>query len=126
MKGIFVADNGFSRYAILLAMGAKVIETRSRNMLRACVGERVAIIRTMKHRPPMVVGYAKIVRVSFCEAERFQDFYSLHLVPPGSKYDANGKGKYFYWMAHAEECKPYELPASAVRHGRSWCEWEEV
>lgn len=124
MKGIFVADCGCMKYALYLASGAKVIETRAKNMLRDCVGERVAIIRTQKHKPPCVVGYADIVRVSFCKAEDFDKYFNLHRVQPGSKYAPNGKGKYFYWMAHAEECRPYVLPENAVRHGRSWCEWE--
>lgn len=123
MKGIFVADAGCMKYSLYLASGAKVIETRSRDMLAACVGERVAIIRTQKHRTPCVVGYATIVRKSFCKAEDFQKFFDLHCVQPGSKYDCNGKGKWFYWMAHAEECRPFPLPADAVRHGRSWCEF---
>lgn len=124
MKGIFVADNGCMKYALYLANGTKAIETRSRNMLSACVGdERIAIIRTQKHKPPCIVGYAKIVRSSFCKAEDFDKFYALHLVQPNSKYACHGKGKWFYWMAHAEECKPYPLPANAIRHGRSWCEF---
>lgn len=123
MKGIFVADNGCMKYALYLASGSKVIETRSRNMLRDCVGERVAIVRTQKHRKPCVVGYATIVRASFCKAEDFGKFFDLHCVQPGSKYDCNGKGKWFYWMAKAEECRPYVLPETAVRHGRSWCEF---
>lgn len=123
MKGIFVADNGCKKYACYLAAGAKVIETRSKNMLSACVGERVAIIRTQKHKPPCVVGYATIVRASFCKAEDFDKFFDLHLVQPGSKYACHGKGKWFYHLADAEKCEPYPLPSSAIRHGRSWCEF---
>lgn len=126
MKGIFVADCGCMKYALYLASGAKVIETRAKNMLSACVGERVAIIRTQKGKPPCVVGYAKIVRASFCKAEDFDKYFDLHCVQPGSKYAPNGKGKWFYWMANAEECRPYVLPRDAVRHGRSWCEFDTV
>ena len=126
MKGIFVADNGCVKYAIAIVKGGKVIETRSRKMLSACVGERVAIIRTREHHKPCVVGYAKIVRESFCRAEDFDKFFDLHLVQPGSKYACHGKGKWFYWFAKAEECRPYELPGNAVRHGRSWCEWDNI
>lgn len=123
MSGIFVADNGCVKYAVCIVKGVKVIETRSRNMLSALVGDRVAIIRTQKHRKPCIIGYADIVRASFCKAEDFDSFYNLHLVQPTSKYACHGKGKWFYWLANAEECRPYELPESAIRHGRSWCEF---
>lgn len=123
MKGIFVADNGCTRYASAIVSGAKQIETRSRNMLSALVGERVAIIRTRKHCKPQIVGYATIVKSSFCSSVDFQKYFFLHCVQPGSQYDCAGKGKWFYWMKSPEPCCPYDLPATAIRHGRSWCEF---
>lgn len=73
----------------------------------------------------MVVGYARIAKSSFCKAEDFQNYFSAHLVPPGSKFDARGRGKWFYYMADAAKCDPYPLPADAIRHGRSWCEFKK-
>lgn len=29
-----------------------------------------------------------------------------------------------YEIGLAYSCTPYPLPSSAIRHGRSWCEWE--
>ena len=124
MKGIFVNEDGGVRYAWAIVGGLKTIETRSRNMLSALVGERVAIIRTHRHSNPIVLGYATISGSSFCKAADFQRFWTEHLVPVGSQYDATDKGKWFYHMTDAERCTPYPLPSSAVRHGRSWCEWE--
>lgn len=123
MKGIFVNENGCIPYARLIAEGYKKIETRSKNMLSACVGERVAIVRTRRHKAPLILGYATIVRSTFCKAEEFQQYFDLHLVRPGTAYDCKGRGKWFYWMEDAQECEPYPLPSSAVRHGRSWCEF---
>ena len=121
LKGIFVNDSGI-RYAAAIVGGYKTIETRSRNMLSALVGSRVAIIQTGRGAP-VVIGYATITASAFCPSDRFSDYFGQHLVPPGSRYDSNGRGKWFYYLSDAETCTPYPLPADAVRHGRSWCEF---
>lgn len=134
MKGIFVNETGCVHYALMLAHGHKTIETRNRDMLSACVGERVAIVRTRRNvhggYKPQIVGYVTITRKAFCKAEDFDKWFwnphgDSHLVAPQSKYaPQNGKGKWFYFCSDAEACVPYPLPDNAVRHGRSWCEWE--
>ena len=127
MKAIFVNERGAGRYATWLADGSKTIETRNRDMLSALVGERVAIVRTHKnsipHSAPLVIGYITIAKKEFCPAEDFQKYYKQHMVPPGSAYDATGRGKWLYYVTNAERCDPFPLPANAVRHGRSWCEF---
>ena len=123
MKAIFVNENGCSHYAQLIVKGLKDIETRSRNMLSALVGERVAVVKTRRGKNPMIIGYVDIVASEFCSASEFDKFYDHHFVHPQSMYACNGKGKWFYWLANAEECEPYALPSSAIRHGRSWCEF---
>ena len=123
MKGMFVADWAWKPYAYLLAIGLKTIETRNKDMLSALVGERVAVISTRKGRQPIVVGYVTVTGKSFCKAEDFRKYDNQHLVPEGSKFDVHGKGKWFYHVADAETCDPYFLPTSAIRHGRSWCEF---
>ena len=92
-------------------------------MLSALVGERVAIIRTRRGKAPTIVGYADITRWEFCPWTLFEMYRDETLIPPGSKYDIRGKGKYFYLMANPETCEPYPLPKDAIRHGRSWCEF---
>jgi len=119
MKAIFV--NGW-QYAFGLVSGIKTIETRSRDMLRACVGDRVAVVYT-GGKAPVIVGYVTITRKSFCTAEEFPEHYEEHLVTPGSKFDCKGAGKWFYYCDAPETCDPYILPKTAVRHGRSWCEF---
>lgn len=125
MKAMFVNQLSHQgvKYADLIAQARKLVETRSRNMLSALVGERVAIVRTVRGKKPMVIGYVDVVGASFCKAEDFRKYFDLHLVPAGSAYDVSGKGKWFYHLANAETCDPYPLPSSAIRHGRSWCEF---
>jgi len=101
----------------------KTLETRQKNMLSALVGERVAIAETGTHRVPMVVGYADIVGSFFCAAEDFDKYRDLHMVPAGSQFDCKGSGKWCYILENAEHCTPYPVPSSAIRHGRSWCEF---
>lgn len=123
MKGIFVRETRRGvPYAYAITAGIKTIETRSRNMLRQLVGERVEIIRTGKG-PATIVGRATITGAFFCPLDQFDALRDQHLIPPGSCFDATGRGKWCYEMADAETCEPYPLPASALRHGMSWAEW---
>lgn len=110
-------------YADAIVQAYKSIETRSRNMLKALVGERVAVVRTVSGKVPVVVGYVTVVAASFCPATDFDKYFNQHLVPSGSVYDCRGKGKWFYHLANAETCEPFQVPASAIKHGRSWCEF---
>ena len=125
MYGIFVNENGCVHYADLIVDGYKTIETRNRNMLKDLTHTRVAIVKTRRNKKPMVVGYADIGEAYFCPVERFNDddVRNKTLIPEGSMYDCHGKGKWFYDLWNAERCDPYPLPADAVRHGRSWCEF---
>ena len=106
-----------------MRIGLKTMETRKRNMLSALVGERVAIVETGTHKVPMVVGHADMVGSFFCPAEKFYLYRDQHMVPAGSQFDCNGKGKWCYILENAKPCTPYPLPSSAIRHGRSWCEF---
>lgn len=122
MKAVFINECGSLRYASRVADGIKTIETRSRDMLKNLIGERVAIVRTGRG-PAQVIGYVRIVNKVFCYRPFFQTLYPLHLVPPGSKHDCRGAGKWCYILEGAEKCEPYSIPENAVRHGRVWCEF---
>ena len=124
IKGIFINEDGCIRYAEAIVSGIKKVETRSRNMLKNLVGERVAIVRTRRGKSPVVVGYAYITAAWKYDAEQMNNIRSFTLIPVGSKFDTGAR--WCYWMSSAEKCDPYPLPKNAVRHGRSWCEWEEV
>lgn len=125
MAGIFINENGCVRYADAIVKGIKTIETRNRNMLKSLVGKRVAIVRTKRGKLPMVVGYADIYDSFFCPANLYEKYRDQTLVPEGSAYDVHGKGKWFYIMTNAEKCDPFPLPTDAVRHGLSWCEYDD-
>ncbi len=128
MYGIFVNEDGAVKYAHEIVARRKPIETRTKNMLSALVGERVAIISTHRGRKPMIIGYADMTRYEFCPFTLLEMYRPLTLIPKGSFYDNLGtrdgiQGKWFYWFQNAEECEPYPLPDDAIRHGRSWCEF---
>lgn len=119
MKGIFINSSEYP-YAERVGAGFKTIETRSRNMLRHCVGDRVAIIRTGKG-VPLVIGHVTITNGVRSANFTAADFPEKTYVFPGSKYAGN---HWFYFLQDAEMLSiPYPLPKDAVRHGRSWCEF---
>lgn len=124
MKGIFVNENGGIPYAQAIVRGVKPIETRNKNMLSALVGERVAIIRTHRNKAPLVLGYATILWAEHCSKEYMDAIRSITLIPEGSEHDAGKSGKWCYYMADPVACDPFPLPFSAIRHGRSWCEFD--
>ena len=125
MYGIFVNECCGVPYADAIVRGYKTVGTRAKNMLKDLTHTRVAIVRTRRNSKPTVVGYADIGEAYFCPAERFNDVdvRSKTCIPQGSMYDCHGKGKWLYDLWNAERCDPYPLPADAVRHGRSWCEF---
>lgn len=137
MKGFFInndkrlkletwAGRFESTYVEEIMRGTKTIETRNKNMLRDLVGERVAIVSTGRGKKPTVVGTVYIHDVEFIPANLWDMYREDTLIPYGSKYDNKGDGKWGYILEDPQECDPFPLPDNAVRHGYSWCEFEEV
>jgi len=127
MKAIFINENDVL-YAHFIAARLKLYETRTKNTLKPCVNERVALCSTKRGRRPVVVGYADITSVKFCSISEYEERRRETKIPIGDKFDKFGTwngtpGKWFYKMENAETCEPYTLPSSAIRHGRSWCEF---
>ena len=120
MKGFFCNENEFP-YAQKIAFGEKTIETRSRDMLSALVGERVAIVATHSGGYPMVIGYVDVCSKALLIYSELEKFRDKTLIPRGSKFDT--PARWCYFLMNAKPCKPYPLPFSAIRHGRSWCEF---
>ena len=123
IKAMFVNECGGVHYAQAIAQGYKPYETRSRDMLRHLVGERVAIVRTRRGIAPTVVGYVTVTEAIHASPEWLDAHRGKTLVPEGSKFDHGGRSKWVYVCTDAEVCDPFLLPSSAVRHGRSWCEF---
>lgn len=123
MFGIFVSENGGVRYAQAIVQRIKPVETRTRNVFKRIVGERVAIIRTRRNSKPTIVGYADIILATPLSKDWLDKNRGKTLIPVGSAYDCKGAYKWCYFLANAEECVPYELPSSAIRHGRSYAEF---
>lgn len=124
MFGIFVNSDGCIPYADAIVSGIKPIETRSKDVLWRLDGERVAVVKTRRGKKPTIVGYVTIDGRFFCEAQYFESYRSVTLIPRGSRYDCHGKGKWLYYLHNPQKCEPYPLPKNAVRHGRSYCEFD--
>lgn len=120
MKGFFCNDD-FAPFPWLIAKGMKDVETRAKNMLSALVGERVAIVKTGRGSKPTIIGYVTITEARRLNWVWLEQNRNRTFIPAGSKYDQ--PVKWCYFLENPEYCKPYELPANAVRHGRSWCEF---
>lgn len=126
MLGFFINDHAVP-YTLLILQLIKTIETRTRNTLKALIGQRVAIIQTGKG-PAQIVGYVTITKAVFCPADQLDSFREQTRVPKGSSFDKCGTcegvpGKWFYYLDNPEPCTPYPVPADAVRHGRVWVEF---
>ncbi len=129
MKGIFVHESRGEYYAHDIVYGSKTIETRTKNTLLPCVGETVAVISTRSGHAPEIVGFVSIFTYAFCPETLFEMYRPETMIPHNSKYNKlghrNGKpGKWFYYLENPIPVKPFPLPDDAVRHGRSWCEFE--
>lgn len=123
MKAMFVQETAGVRYATAIVQGYKPIETRNKNMLSALIGERVAVIRTGRQGKPTVVGYVTIDGALFLGKAWLDANRNKTLIPEGSRFDCKNSGKWCYFLSNPEECEPFVLPSSAIRHGRSWCEF---
>lgn len=126
IKGMFVSSTRAIDYAAAIANGYKTIETRNRNTLKQLVNstDPIAVIRTGRGKPE-IIGYVYIDGVFHCSKADFGKYGNMHLVPPGSRYDAGPHGKYMYMLSGAESCEPFTLPDNAIRHGISWCEYDD-
>lgn len=123
IKGIFINDSE-TPFTDYILSGQKTIETRNKDMLRDCIGHFVAIVRTGKGKPT-IVGFVHILLAIHCPDWWLDEHRNETMIPKGSKYDpAPGEWKYCYYLDKAMPCVPRDLPTNAVRHGRSWCEFD--
>lgn len=106
----------------------KVLETRTRNMLKALVGQTVYLAETRRGRRPVIrcrvtIGTPMAIRTR----DEWNRFLALACIPAGSRYDwqNNTTVKHLYPLIDVQECPPHIIPADAeiIRHGRTWSEY---
>lgn len=119
---IYVHESRAIPYASAIAARYKTIETRSRDMLGAFLGQRVLIIRTRDRHPADIVGSAVIAAKRFYSAAELDALRDKTCIPVGSKYDCHGRGKWGYTMTDAVRFpQPVLLSAYTIEHKtRSW------
>jgi hypothetical protein len=118
----YVHETRATPYATAIASALKPIETRTRDVLGRFVGQKVLIIRTRDGHPADVVGSAVIASKRFYSVQELDDMRNQTLIPPGSKYDCNGRGKWGYTMTDTVLfSSPIPLSAYTIeRKTRSW------
>ena len=107
---MYVHDTKATPYAEAIVKGLKPIETRTRNVLERFVKSRVLVIRTRSGHKAEVIGSAVIDKVRFHTPKEMEELRDKTLIPPGSKFDCHGKGKWCYYLTDPVEFdKPIPL-----------------
>lgn len=102
----------------------KRLETRSRNMLRSLVGQRVILAETKQGG--YLAMYSVVIRSvrAIRSREEWDALRSLHRVPIDNSYDwkPDTRVKYVYEITGLRRLRPFLVP-EGVRHGRVWMEY---
>lgn len=98
IPAIYVHETRATPYARAIVEGIKPIETRTRDMLGAFIGQTVLIIRTRDGKPADVVGSAFIASKRFYSAKELDELRNQTLIPPGSQFDCKARGKWGYTL----------------------------
>ena len=107
---MYVHDTKATPYAEEIVKGLKPIETRTRNVLERFVKSRVLVIRTRSGHKAEVIGSVVIDKVCFHTPQEMEALRDKTLIPPGSKFDCHGKGKWCYYLTDPVEFdKPIPL-----------------
>lgn len=101
IPAVYVHESRAVPYAQAIAQGYKPIETRTRDVLGRFVGQRVLIVRTRDGHKADIIGSAFIADKRFCTAAELDNMRDQTLIPPGSRYDCHGRGKWAYTMSNA-------------------------
>lgn len=109
IAAIYIRQTRKTPYADNVVGRLKTIETRTRNTLGRFVGQRVSIIRTRAGHEPEVVGSVFVSSAAYRTAEWLDAHRNETLIPPGSKFDCNGKGKWCYRLTAPLEYGPFPL-----------------
>lgn len=105
--------------------GRKSFETRTRDMLRSLVGQRVLLAETGRGRP--VVRCSALIEYSCVARSRaaWETVRNACCIPEGSVYDwqPDTKIKHLYWITDVVPVPVPFTPPEGVRHGRVWMEY---
>lgn len=108
----------------LIMSRRKTFETRTRDTLRALVGQRVYLAETGNGRP--TVRCSAVIRppVVVCDRHTWDVMRKSTCVGVGSPYDwkPDTKAKYLYPISAVVPCDPF-TPPDGTRHGRVWMEY---
>ena len=116
-------------YVDLIIAREKVLETRSKNTLKALIGKQVYIAETGNGQPRVRCCARIGMPIEVRNQHDWDRFYPLHRVPFGSAHDWLVGGettvKYLYPLIHAEPVREF-TPPEGKRHGRVWMEYDET
>ena len=103
----------------------KRLETRSRNMLRSLVGQRVILAETQQGG--YLAMYTVVIRSArpIRSRDEWEALRPLHRVPAGSRYDWQ-PGDRVRWgdeLSGLRRLHPFLVPEGR-RHGRTWMEYD--
>lgn len=104
---------------------AKTHETRTKNMLRQLIGQRV-IFAESSHGQRLAMCTAIIRSIhEIRSAVEWATARGSHRVPIGNRYDwkEDTSVKYMYELTDVQIITPFRVP-DGVRHGRVWMEYE--
>jgi len=105
--------------------GQKKYETRTKNMLRKLIGEKVLLAETGHGRAPFVRAEATIdIGIEVFLRHVWETTYrEPSCIAAGSKYDwqEGTKKKFLYLLKDVHPVKPFYV-SGGIRHGRSWME----
>ena len=119
----FYINTSRAPFVVQIFSGAKLYETRTRNMLRSLIGKTVCIIET-GHGHPIIVGRATISGAELVPYSDSAKRRQARII--GTPYDIKPDGaKWFYKLDNVERLTPSPLPVTRENHGRSWTAWEE-
>lgn len=104
----------------------KILETRSRNMLKRFVGQRVILAET--RQGGYLALYSVIIRSAMAVRSRedWDALRPLHRVPIDNDFDwkPDTKVKWVYELSNIRYLHPFTVP-EGVRHGRTWMEYNK-
>ena len=123
---IFVHDTAAAPYALQIVRKQKPIETRTKNVFKSIISERVYIIRTYAGKKPLVIGSGTLSECRFYTAAQLDSMRALTRIPAGSTYDCKSPGKYGYTIVNPVQYKtPFPLAnLPIVKRCRSYCTLE--